>query len=176
MLGYVVYVHLSQHTKHKLEPRAVKCLFIGYGVNQKGYHCFDPFQNKIYTTIDCEFFEDTYYYTMHSPNREMVSNDLSWLTHPIVIDFDLKEQVDTPIVVATEEMVLFSPQTTPILSDPSKESPGIEEHLEVHSELDLEITNDILVVYEACRYELPRRSTRRVPSKRYDPEYEAQRS
>ena len=89
------------------------------------------------------------------------------------MDLDPKEQVGTLTDVATEDMVLSSPQTTPILSDASRESPGTKEHLEVHPEPDLEITNNIPVVDEPCKYELPPRSTRGVPPKRYDPEYEA---
>ena len=126
--------------------------------------------------MDCEFFEDTYYYTQPSPQGETISDDLSWLTHPTVIDLDPKEQVGTPTAVATEDMVLFSPRIARILSDASRESPGTKENLEVHPKSNLEITNDIPPVDEPCRYELSPRSTRGVPPKRYDPEYEAQRS
>ena len=41
VFGCVVYVHLPKPTRNKLEPHAVKCVFVGYGVNQKGYRCFD---------------------------------------------------------------------------------------------------------------------------------------
>ena len=58
IFGCVVYVHLP-----KLEPRAVKCIFVGYGTNQKGYRCFDPTQNKMYTIMDCDFFEHSYFYS-----------------------------------------------------------------------------------------------------------------
>ena len=33
----IVYVHLPKQARNKIEPRLVKCVFIGYGVNQKGY-------------------------------------------------------------------------------------------------------------------------------------------
>ena len=59
--------------------------------------------------MDCEFFEDIYYYTQLSPQGETVSDYLNWLTHPIVMDLDPKEEVGTPTVVGTEDMVLFSP-------------------------------------------------------------------
>ena len=42
IFGCVVYVHLPKPTRNKLEPRAIKCIFLGYGVHQKGYRCFDP--------------------------------------------------------------------------------------------------------------------------------------
>ena len=68
-------------------------MFVVYGVNQKGYRCFDPIQNWLYTTMDYDFFEQSYYYPQRDPQRETCSDDLSWLTYLVVIDMDLKEQV-----------------------------------------------------------------------------------
>ena len=49
--GYIAYVYLLKQIKTKLEPRAIKCVFLGYGVNQKGYLCFYPLYNRMYTTM-----------------------------------------------------------------------------------------------------------------------------
>ena len=76
IFGCVVYVHLPKQTRTKLEPRNKVCFF-GYEVNQKGYRCFDPLHNRMYTTMDCDFFEQSYYYTQPSPQGETVSDDLS---------------------------------------------------------------------------------------------------
>ena len=57
IFGCVVYIHLPSRVRTKFEPRVVKCVFFGYGVIQKGYRCYDPIQNKLYTTIDSDFFE-----------------------------------------------------------------------------------------------------------------------
>lgn len=65
IFGCVVYVHLPSRVRTKLEPRAVKCIFLGYRVSQKGYRCYDLLQNTLYTTMDCDFFEQSYYYTQH---------------------------------------------------------------------------------------------------------------
>jgi hypothetical protein len=67
VFGCVVYVHLPPRVRNKLEPRAIKCVFLGYGTTQKGYRCFDPIANRMYTTMDCEFFEESYYFTQPSP-------------------------------------------------------------------------------------------------------------
>ena len=53
----VVYVHLKKWDRNKLQPRAVKCVFVGYGVHKKGYRCFDPVHDKMYTTMDCDFLK-----------------------------------------------------------------------------------------------------------------------
>ena len=56
------YVYLPKQTRKKLEPLAIMCICLGYGVNQKGCKCFDPLHNWMYTTMDCDFFEQSYYY------------------------------------------------------------------------------------------------------------------
>ena len=63
VFGCVVYVHLKKGDRNKLQPRAIKCVFVGYGVHQKSCRCFDPVHEKMYTTMDCDFFEDSFYYT-----------------------------------------------------------------------------------------------------------------
>ena len=124
----VVYVHLPKQARNKLEPRAVKCVFIGYGVNQKGYRCFDPIHNKLYTTMDRDFFESSYYYPQLSPQGETMSgDDLSWLTYSITINLDPviyhdpTEQVGNLTAVATEDIVHPPLQFTMFLSEPSRE-------------------------------------------------------
>ena len=107
---------------------------MGYEVTQKGYWCFDPVHNKLYTTMDCEFFEDSYYFSQLSPPGESVGDDLSWLIYPIRMD--PPEQVgntaDMPGTVQTDDVLL---------------------------------SNDVLNIQN--RYELPPRSTRGIPLKRY---------
>ena len=56
IFGCVVYVHLSSRVRTKFEPRAVRCVFLGYGTTQKGYRCYDPVHHRLYTTMDCDFF------------------------------------------------------------------------------------------------------------------------
>ena len=170
IFGCVVYVHLSKQNRTKLEPRVIKCVSLGYEVNQKGYRCFDPLQNQMYTTMNCDFFEQSYYYTQAGPQGDTVSDDLSWLIHPIMIDSDPKEHVGETTDVASE--VIVSPlQSTPV---PSNEHPTEQE---VTPEPLIDISNDdVPSVDIPNRYELPPRSTIGVPPKRYDAEFESQRS
>ena len=46
VFGYVVYVHLPKRFHTKLEPRAIKCVFLGYGNTKRGYRCFDPVEKS----------------------------------------------------------------------------------------------------------------------------------
>ena len=46
------------HKRDKLSPKAIECVFLGYGENQKGYRCFDYKNNKLYVSKDVTFLED----------------------------------------------------------------------------------------------------------------------
>ena len=46
VFGCTVYVHIPKHERSKLSPCATKCVFVGYGLNQKGYRCYDPLTKK----------------------------------------------------------------------------------------------------------------------------------
>lgn len=92
VFGCVVYVHLSKRSRHKLEPRAIKCVFVGYGVHQKGYLCLDPVTNHLYTTIDYDFVEIKIFFHHLRSQGENKLHDLSCLTY-LVLETDQNEQV-----------------------------------------------------------------------------------
>nr|KYP39292.1 Retrovirus-related Pol polyprotein from transposon TNT 1-94 [Cajanus cajan] len=84
VFGCVVFVHLHKNQRTKLDPCAVRCLFLGYGVHQKGYRCYDPTTRHMYVTMDVTFLElDTFYFPMPSNSTlpgEMQEEELKWLT------------------------------------------------------------------------------------------------
>ncbi|KAL8170968.1 hypothetical protein V2J09_022772 [Rumex salicifolius] len=41
-----VFVHVHQPLRGKLDPRAIKCLFVGYSTTQNDYNCYDPSSKK----------------------------------------------------------------------------------------------------------------------------------
>ena len=45
VFGCAYFVLLQPHELSKLEPHARLCCFLGYGIEHKGYRCWDPISN-----------------------------------------------------------------------------------------------------------------------------------
>src|SRR4051794_7192479 len=57
IFGCSGYVHIPKSNRTKLDLCAIKCVFIGYGIHQKGYRCYHPSTKRLYTMMDCDFLE-----------------------------------------------------------------------------------------------------------------------
>ena len=62
IFGCVAFVHLPKPLRDKLEPRALRCVFVGYASLQKGYRYYNPPSRKMYVTLDVVFHENDMYY------------------------------------------------------------------------------------------------------------------
>ena len=61
VFGCVSFVHNQSLTRKKLDPRALKCIFLGYSPTQKGYKCYHPPSRKWFVSIDVTFDEHSSY-------------------------------------------------------------------------------------------------------------------
>ena len=41
VFGCIAYVHVPDDLRKKFDPKAEKCIFIGYSLEQKGYRCYN---------------------------------------------------------------------------------------------------------------------------------------
>jgi hypothetical protein len=88
IFGCVAYVHLQKPSRSKFEPRAEKCVFLGFGMHQKGYKCYNPNTRKFFTTMDIVFLESEYFFKGNNSIQEEIeyefnySQDLNFLRQP----------------------------------------------------------------------------------------------
>jgi len=58
VFGCVVFVHIHSQFRGKLYHRAIKCIFVGYASNKKGYRCYHPTSRRFFTFMDVTFDEN----------------------------------------------------------------------------------------------------------------------
>ncbi|MCO5576337.1 hypothetical protein L7F22_030146 [Adiantum nelumboides] len=57
VFGCIAYVHVLNELRTKLDPKAEKCVFIGYSLEQKGYKCYNPITRQVKVSRDVVFDE-----------------------------------------------------------------------------------------------------------------------
>ncbi|KAA8549858.1 hypothetical protein F0562_001542 [Nyssa sinensis] len=79
----VCYVHVSKTNWTKPDPRARRCIFVGYNTHKKGWRCMDPKTKKVLVSYDVVFDKVSSYQINANTNRGMAdlspffSNDAS---------------------------------------------------------------------------------------------------
>jgi Integrase core domain/GAG-pre-integrase domain len=53
--GCVCFVQDNRPNVGKLDPKAVKCVFVGYSATQKGYVCWSPTERRLFISMDVTF-------------------------------------------------------------------------------------------------------------------------
>ena len=62
MFDCIAYVHIPNQNHGKLDPCAVRCVFVGYVDLKKAYRCYDPHTQKLYVTQYVTFHENVSYF------------------------------------------------------------------------------------------------------------------
>ena len=62
VFGCVCHVHIH-HRTDKMDPKAVRCVFLGYSATQKGYRCYNPTTRRRYVSMDVTFFESVPFFS-----------------------------------------------------------------------------------------------------------------
>lgn len=72
VFGCICLVHVDKSARSKLDPKALKCIFLGYSLNQKGYKCFHPFTRTKIVAKDITFQESVPFF---SSKQSMVQGE-----------------------------------------------------------------------------------------------------
>lgn len=62
VFGCVCFVKDYRPSVGKLDPRALKCIFVGYSGKQKGYKCWCPAEKRMFISMDVMFRENESFY------------------------------------------------------------------------------------------------------------------
>lgn len=109
VFGCTSFVHIHDHQRGKLDPRAVKCVFIGYLSTQKGYKCFHPPTRKYYTSSLVTFVQEESYFTYPETQNETSESlpfELSFepqIPNSKSIDSDSKSTDSIPLTTPSQE-------------------------------------------------------------------------
>jgi hypothetical protein len=76
VFGCACYPNMSATAPHKLAPRSIRCTFLGYSSDHKGYHCLDPSVNRI--IISCLVIFDEADFSFSASSH--ATNDLYFLS------------------------------------------------------------------------------------------------
>ncbi|KAL1193517.1 Retrovirus-related Pol polyprotein from transposon RE1 [Cardamine amara subsp. amara] len=57
VFGSVCFVFVPEAQRNKLEPKSIKCMFIGYSSTQKGYKCYNPISKRVHVSREVKFVE-----------------------------------------------------------------------------------------------------------------------
>ena len=71
VFGCVCYVFVPNHLRSKFDKKAVRCIFVGYDSQRKGWKCCDPTIGRCYTSRDVVFDEASSWW---SSEKEVLSN------------------------------------------------------------------------------------------------------
>jgi len=105
----------------KLSAKFALCVFLGYGLAPKRYHCFDLVSQKLYVSRHVVFLEHSTFFSISDSSRYLNKFDVIKID-PFYIDDTTPtyaptlEPVLTPITDTTPEVVLVDSLTTPTQS------------------------------------------------------------
>ena len=77
VFGCLCYPKLTAMGHHKLAPRSIACVFLGYPSSHKGYHCLDLSTQCIIISSHVVFYETCFPFGLHTSGSS--SSDLDFL-------------------------------------------------------------------------------------------------
>jgi hypothetical protein len=103
VFGCVCYVFVPGHLRHKMEKKAIRCVFVGYDKERKGWRCCNPNTGKIYVSRNVIFDENSSWWSSSNevlPDTQELLSDLE--TSKINLQFDGDDTTSDTIEVVQQ--------------------------------------------------------------------------
>ena len=84
IFGCLCYPNSASTMPHKLAPRSIACIFLGYSPHHKGYRCMDLTTHRIIISRHVVFDESTFPFTLPQPPSAATYDFLGDDTPPLV--------------------------------------------------------------------------------------------
>ncbi|CAL1400598.1 unnamed protein product [Linum trigynum] len=79
VFGCTCFVLLPRAERHKLAPKTVRCVFVGYSEKHKGYCCYDPIGKRMRIAYHVLFLEHVMYYPITPQDKRSHALSLEFL-------------------------------------------------------------------------------------------------
>ncbi|GJT92490.1 gag-pol polyprotein [Tanacetum coccineum] len=76
VFGCTCFVLKPHVERTKLTAKSTLCVFLGYGSGQKGYRCYDPVGQKLYTSRHVQFLEHVPYFSVPASSHHLTQPEL----------------------------------------------------------------------------------------------------
>ncbi|KAM7531655.1 hypothetical protein LguiB_035065 [Lonicera macranthoides] len=179
VFGCVTFVHLPKEQRNKLEPRALKCVFVGYASSQKGYRCYHPPTEKMYVTMDVIFHEETMYFHRtelqgeHYKEVQLFENineeEISSIEVVPTLTSNSPPSTETTEITSSPDMVTTEILPNDVVPSPSPSPPDTNNQSSTSTIPETEISQVSSPSIPIKR--LPNRANRGVPKPMYDPDF-----
>ena len=99
VFGCYAYALIPKERCKKWDPKAIKCIFVGYEESSKAYRIYDPSRNRIFISRDVDFNENCFQNDPTKKSVEDLSSNFEDLNIGNADDFENHEaeEKDTPI-------------------------------------------------------------------------------
>ena len=117
IFGCTSFVHVHNNNRGKLDPRAIKCIFVGYSSTKKGYKCYHPPSRRFFVIADVTFDEGRSYFTqtyLQGESSHMEDKDK---------DNFLSLEPTQPEPTQTQPETIQTKPTEPAQTEPTKQQP-----------------------------------------------------
>ncbi|BBH08996.1 transposable element gene [Prunus dulcis] len=152
IFGSPCHVLIPSALRHKLEENSHKCIFVGYGLFQKGYRLFDPSNRKIILSRDVKFDEESLWKWENAREGEMTV-----LVPTRNQDYALNPDLNAPLQIHEEVIALEEPSQsldtqTQADGDPTLQDESVEGSSQAidHTPKKWKSINDIMAQCNMC--------------------------